>query len=172
MGKKDIAKDKKGGDNMIKNITTLSELKEIVDFMNEHDLEELEMEKEGKKIKLRKRSIVNIDPNAAFSFVNSGVRQKPDFSADTGVSDEVQPDNMCEIKSPMVGTFYRAPSPEAPPYIEVGQRVNKGDIVCIIEAMKLMNEIKSEFSGVVREILIENGEPVEFGQPLFRIEPA
>ena len=72
----------------------------------------------------------------------------------------------------MVGTFYRAPAPEAPPYVETGTLVSKGQTLCILEAMKLMNELESEFDGVVREVLVENGEPVEFGQVLFRIEPA
>jgi acetyl-CoA carboxylase biotin carboxyl carrier protein len=76
-----------------------------------------------------------------------------------------------EIRAPMVGTFYRAPSPEAPPYAETGQIIEPGQVICIIEAMKLMNEIKSEIKGKVVEILIDNTEPVEFGQPMFLIEP-
>jgi len=79
--------------------------------------------------------------------------------------------NLLEVKSPMVGTFYRSPAPEAPPYVEIGTRVGKGQTLCILEAMKLMNELESEYSGTVREILVENGEPVEYGQVLFRIEP-
>jgi acetyl-CoA carboxylase biotin carboxyl carrier protein len=80
--------------------------------------------------------------------------------------------NLVEIKSPMVGTFYRSPAPEAPPYVEVGSRVARGQTLCILEAMKLMNELESEATGTVREICVENGEPVEYGQVLFRIEPA
>lgn len=80
--------------------------------------------------------------------------------------------NLIEIKSPMVGTFYRAPAPEAPPYVEVGTHVSKGQTLCILEAMKLMNELEAEVDGIVREILVENAEPVEYGQVLFRIEPA
>ncbi len=76
-----------------------------------------------------------------------------------------------DIKSPMIGTFYRAPSPEATNYIEVGSTVNAETVVCIIEAMKVMNEIKSEVSGVVTQVLVENGKPVEFGQPLFKVRP-
>ncbi len=79
--------------------------------------------------------------------------------------------NLVEIKSPMVGTFYRAPAPEAPSYVEVGTRVGRGQTLCILEAMKLMNELESDFSGVIREICVENAEPVEYGQVLFRIEP-
>lgn len=80
--------------------------------------------------------------------------------------------NLIEVTSPMVGTFYRAPSPESPPFVEVGTRVTKGQTLCILEAMKLMNELESEVDGVIREILVENAEPVEYGQVLFRIEPA
>ena len=80
--------------------------------------------------------------------------------------------NLTDVKSPMVGTFYRAPSPEAPPYVEIGTSVKKGQTLCILEAMKLMNEMESEVDGVVREILVENSDPVEYGQVLFRIEPA
>jgi acetyl-CoA carboxylase biotin carboxyl carrier protein len=80
--------------------------------------------------------------------------------------------NLTEVTSPMVGTFYRAPAPEAPAYVEVGSHVTKGQTLCILEAMKLMNELESEVDGVVREILVSNGDPVEYGQALFRIEPA
>ncbi|HET7274178.1 MAG TPA: acetyl-CoA carboxylase biotin carboxyl carrier protein [Longimicrobiaceae bacterium] len=76
-----------------------------------------------------------------------------------------------EVKSPMVGTYYQAPAPEAPPYVETGTRVSKGQTLCILEAMKLMNELESEVAGTVREICVDNAEPVEFGQVLFRIEP-
>jgi acetyl-CoA carboxylase biotin carboxyl carrier protein len=80
--------------------------------------------------------------------------------------------NLTDVKSPMVGTFYRAPAPEAPPYVEIGSTVKKGQTLCILEAMKLMNEMECEVDGVVREILVENSDPVEYGQVLFRIEPA
>jgi acetyl-CoA carboxylase biotin carboxyl carrier protein len=79
--------------------------------------------------------------------------------------------NLVEIRSPMVGTFYRSPSPEAPAYVEIGTRVSKGQTLCILEAMKLMNELEAEIAGSIREILVENAEPVEYGQVLFRIEP-
>jgi acetyl-CoA carboxylase biotin carboxyl carrier protein len=78
---------------------------------------------------------------------------------------------LVEITSPMVGTFYRAPAPEAPPYVEVGSRISKGQTLCVLEAMKLMNELEAEISGVVREVNVGNAEPVEFGQVLFRVEP-
>ncbi|HEX2206265.1 MAG TPA: acetyl-CoA carboxylase biotin carboxyl carrier protein, partial [Longimicrobium sp.] len=80
--------------------------------------------------------------------------------------------NLVEVKSPMVGTFYRAPAPEAPPYVELGSRVTRGQTLCILEAMKLMNELPSDVAGTIREICVENGEPVEYGQVLFRVDPA
>ena len=80
--------------------------------------------------------------------------------------------NLVDIKSPMVGTFYRSPAPEAPSYVEVGSRVTKGMTLCILEAMKLMNELPADVDGTIREICVENGEPVEYGQVLFRVEPA
>ncbi|HEV3053000.1 MAG TPA: acetyl-CoA carboxylase biotin carboxyl carrier protein [Longimicrobium sp.] len=80
--------------------------------------------------------------------------------------------SLVEIKSPMVGTFYRSPAPEAPAYVEVGSRIARGQTLCILEAMKLMNELPAEVSGTIREICVENGEPVEYGQVLFRVDPA
>ena len=96
----------------------------------------------------------------------SAAESKPAESAPTADTS-----GLTEIKSPMVGTFYRAPAPEAPPYVEVGTKVSKGQTLCILEAMKLMNELESEAEGVVKEILVENAEPVEYGQVLFRIDP-
>jgi acetyl-CoA carboxylase biotin carboxyl carrier protein len=81
------------------------------------------------------------------------------------------PSNLVEIKSPMVGTFYASPEPGAAPYVKVGSRVAQGQVVCIIEAMKIMNEIEAEVSGLIRDVLVENAHPVEFGQPLFRVDP-
>jgi acetyl-CoA carboxylase biotin carboxyl carrier protein len=87
------------------------------------------------------------------------------------VEDEVS-GNLVEVTSPMVGTFYRAPSPDAPPYVEVGSRVAEGNVLCIIEAMKLMNELESEVAGTIAKILVENAEPVEYGQVLFLVDPS
>jgi acetyl-CoA carboxylase biotin carboxyl carrier protein len=91
-------------------------------------------------------------------------------AAETGAASAAR-GNLVEIKSPMVGTFYRAPAPEAPSYVEVGSHVSKGQTLCILEAMKLMNELECEIAGTIREICVENSEPVEYGQVLFRVEP-
>ncbi len=89
----------------------------------------------------------------------------------TAAVEPARPAALLEIKSPMVGTFYTAPEPGAEPYVKVGSRVGSGQVVCIIEAMKIMNEIESEVAGVIREVLVENSQPVEFGQTLFRVDP-
>jgi acetyl-CoA carboxylase biotin carboxyl carrier protein len=137
----------------------LEKLKEFIEFMNENNLCELEIEKEGERIRLKK-----------FSEENLPVIRKVNFPVEEEKKERKE-ERLIEIKSPMVGTFYRAPSPGAKPYVEVGDIVNPGDVVCIIEAMKLMNEIKAEVGGKIKEILVENGHPVEFGQTLFLIEP-
>jgi acetyl-CoA carboxylase biotin carboxyl carrier protein len=105
---------------------------------------------------------------------NAGLPQAPAASGAAAAPAAAAPSasTLVEIKSPMVGTFYRSPAPEAPSYVEPGSRVAKGQTLCILEAMKLMNELESDVAGVVREICVENGEPVEYGQVLFRIEPA
>jgi len=136
----------------------IEELKKFIKFMDDNGLAELEIEEEGKRIRLKR--------NVAGSPVVSSAPLVPSQEAKTSK------ENVVEIKSPMVGTFYRAPSPGAKPYIEVGEIIKPGDVVCIVEAMKLMNEIKAEVGGKIIQIPIENGEPVEFGQNLFVIEPA
>ena len=86
--------------------------------------------------------------------------------------EKAEDEDLVEIKSPMVGTFYRAPSPESPPYVQISDKITKETVLCIVEAMKLMNEIKAEMNGSVVDILVENGQPVEYGQPMFKIKPA
>lgn len=107
-------------------------------------------------------------PGAAPAPPAAGGAAPPAGAAEAAAAPGVK---LVDVKSPMVGTFYAAPAPEAPPYVEVGSTVTKGQTLCILEAMKLMNELESEVDGIVREILVENAEPVEYGQVLFRIEP-
>jgi len=134
-------------------------LKEFIKFMEENSLCELEIEEEGKRIRLKKFSE---NQPVVVSHVSPAIKEEK----------ETKKEGLIEIKSPMVGTFYRAPSPGAKPYVEVGDTIKPGDVVCIIEAMKLMNEIKAEIGGKISQVLIENGQPVEFGQVLFVLEPA
>jgi len=147
----------------------LKEIREMISLMNENDLTEIEVEREGTKIKIRKGSAEVFEP-VHKSPAGYHVETQPlPPAGDEAASAENA--NRKEIKSPMVGTFYRAPSPGSKPYTDVGKTVNAGEVICIIEAMKLMNEIKAEVSGKIVAILMENGHPVEFGQALFRIEP-
>jgi len=139
----------------------IDKIKELIKIMEEHNLEEIEIEREGARIKLKKSSPQNKHTNLI------------QVSSEKTLQETLEKEskNLIEIKAPMVGTFYRAPSPGAKPYVEVGDVIEPGTVLCIIEAMKLMNEIKSEVKGKIVEILVENGEPVEFGQPLFLVEP-
>ena len=150
----------------------LKEIRELITLMNDNDLTELEVERKGTKIKLKKGAGDYIEPvitrrPAVYSAESNAVSK----TAEANSSAAVTGTNRKEIVSPMVGTFYRSPSPEAPPFVEAGQTVEVGQVVCIVEAMKLMNEIKSEVRGKVVEVPIENAQPVEYGQTLFVVEP-
>ena len=141
----------------------------MISLMNENDLTEIEVEREGTKIKIRKGSAEIIEPARK---IPAGSHIEAHVSSSAGAeAAEVDNSNRKEINSPMVGTFYRSASPEAPSFVEVGQVVEAGQVVCIIEAMKLMNEIKSEVRGKVIDAPVDNAQPVEFGQTLFTVEP-
>ena len=150
----------------------LKEIKEIINLMNENNLSEIEVERNGMKIKLKRSPEpshdVIIEKAAATHFKNQISAQE---AAEIQQKDTAQA-KLVEIKAPIVGTFYRAPSPEAEPFAEIGQQIEVGHVVCIIEAMKLMNEIKSEVRGKIIDILAENADPVEYGQILLLIEPS
>ncbi len=148
----------------------LKELKELIALMNEHHLVEIELEREGIKIRLRKSGAdVASDGVVVERMVQA---HAPGPAAAPVLVPEAAPKiSGIEIKSPMVGTFYRAPAPEAPPFVEVGQEIKPGQVLCILEAMKLMNEIKSEVKGRIVKITVENAQPIEFGQTLFIVEP-
>ena len=146
---------------------TIKELKEMINLMQEHGLVELEIEKNGFKIRLKKGAggtIVKeeIGGGVQLSSAEKLVSQVP--------SKETEPVGLVLVRSPMVGTFYASPAPDAEAYAARGKEIVVGDVLCIIEAMKLMNEIKSEVNGRVVDVLVENGQPVEFDQPLFKIQ--
>ena len=140
-------------------------IEEMLQLMESRGLVELEMEHQGLRIRLKKASS---GPSPQVVEYITGIPQPVAASASSKPAEDTR---RIIIKSPMVGTFYRAPAPDAPPFVEVGQDLEVGQVVCIIEAMKLMNEIKSEVAGRITEVLMQNGDPVEFGQPLFVIEP-
>jgi oxaloacetate decarboxylase alpha subunit len=146
----------------------LKEIREVINLMNENELTEIEIEREGMKVKIKKAAAEGFVPvykqPTQYHVETQGAPQKIDSAPAANP-------NRKEIKSPMVGTFYRSPSPDAPVYTEVGQIVEIGQVVCIVEAMKLMNEIKSEIRGKVVEVAVENAQPIEFGQVLFALEP-
>ena len=159
----------------------IKEIKGIIDLMRKNGLSEFEYEKDGTKIRIRRgpdgepqviASSPGLIPAPAVLPVTAGVplavapaAPAPAPAAAPAAS------TLPSINSPMVGTFYSSPAPDAPPYVEVGTMVNAETVVCIIEAMKVMNEIKAEMSGTIVEVLAESGKPVEFGKPLFRIKP-
>ena len=147
----------------------IKEIKDMINLMNENGLTELEIEKEGVRIKLRKGSS---GYEKAIEYVAASPSHSAAGQAAAQVAAEVKKSTTIEIKSPMVGTFYRSPSPEAPAYVKVGDTISVGQVICVMEAMKLMNEIKSEVKGKIVDIQVDNAEPVEFGQVLFVVEPA
>jgi oxaloacetate decarboxylase alpha subunit len=159
----------------------LKELKELIDMLKNTDITEIEIERSGVKVRMRKGGEVSYHPvmprmEYPPAAIVAPVVAEPEKQAAAGpvppLAPAAAPLNQVRVTSPIVGTFYRASSPEKPPYIEVGDTVKKGQVLCIIEAMKLMNEIESETAGKVVQIIAENGQPVEYGQPLFVIEPA
>jgi len=151
----------------------LKEIKEIIALMNDNNLNEIEIERDGLKLKLKKSAEGVIMGPAAHRYAVESIpapKASPvTIPAPGGAADSLK--NTKDIKSPMVGTFYRSPSPEAESFVEVGQTVEIGQVVCIVEAMKLMNEIKSEVRGKITEVAVQNAEPVEFGQTLFVVDP-
>lgn len=165
------------------------EIQDLLKLVNRSNLIEVEIKKEDFRIKISKKDSDNViytTPSAApipmVSSAPAPVAPAP-VAAETSapapqaeseapaVKAEEKNDNLIEFKSPMIGTYYTAPSPESPPYLKVGDVIAKGQVVCIIEAMKLFNEIESEVSGKVVKLLVENAQPVEFDQPLFLIDP-
>jgi acetyl-CoA carboxylase biotin carboxyl carrier protein len=144
----------------------LDRLRELAEIATEFDLAEIELDACG-GVRLARRTLEAPPPAAA------PLPPPPVVHVAAPVDKAVKPaEPGTLLTSPFVGTFYRAPAPEAPPFVDVGQTVRKGQVVCIVEAMKLMNEIESEFDGKILEILVKNAEHVEYGQPLFRIEKA
>ena len=147
-------------------MTDLKTLKQLIKLMVENDLTELDVEGEGEAIRL-KRAAGSQDVQYVVSAPNAVESPRPSVESTTpspsGTKDT--------IASPMVGTFYAAPSPDAKPFVGIGDNVNEESVVCIVEAMKVFNEIKAEKSGTISNVLVENGQSVEFGQPLFEIKP-
>jgi acetyl-CoA carboxylase biotin carboxyl carrier protein len=154
----------------------LDDIRQILDLVREHDLAELEIERDGLKVRVRKAGDrVDVLPPAAIPPVAAPINASPPAPAPTApvaMSDEEPGVELAVIKSPMVGTFYRSAEPGARAFVEVGDTVQKGQVLCIIEAMKLMNEIESECNGEISAVYVENGRPVQFGDRLFAVKVA
>jgi acetyl-CoA carboxylase biotin carboxyl carrier protein len=152
----------------------LKDIKAIIDLMKKNSITEFELEEKDSKLRLKRgingggpavqsdESVPMIPMSAPAPMLSAASSMPPASAANTGEID---------VKSPMIGTFYRSPSPESSAYIEIGSEVSPDTVVCIIEAMKVMNEIKAEVKGIITQTLVENGKPVEFGQPLFKVRP-
>lgn len=153
----------------------LSYVKKIIKLLENSDVDEVEIEEEGKKIRVarhRNNSVqYQIPSNPAYPPQLPGVAGNPSIESTHAAEAPATPKvSYHEVKSPIVGTFYRAPAPDAEVYVEPGQDVNPGTVLCIVEAMKLMNEIECDVSGKVVKVMVENGTPVEYNQVLFLIE--
>lgn len=159
----------------------LKEIRQLLKMVEGSDIHEIEIEEDGNKLRITKAGpshngdvhVIQAAPPMAAPVAQQMAPALPSEPApvtEVPAAEPAKSDNIAEIRSPMVGTFYRAPSPDADPYVEVGQSVAVGQTMCIVEAMKLMNEIESEVSGKVVEILVENAQPVEYNQVLFLVE--
>ena len=154
----------------------IKDIKAIIDLMKKNSITEFELERQDSKIRLKRGTnggapIVQYDEPMMAAGAVPVLPPVAVSSTQTAVP-PVPATGEVEVKSPMIGTFYRAPSPEAASYVEIGTEINPESVVCIIEAMKVMNEIKAEVKGVITQVLVENAKPVEFGQPLFKVRPA
>jgi acetyl-CoA carboxylase biotin carboxyl carrier protein len=151
----------------------LKDIKAVIDLMKKNDLSVFEMEKDGFKLKLQKgagdQTVFAAPANGLPASVPPSVALAPVSPAVPAVQETEKGASLREIVSPMVGTFYRAGSPESPPFVDIGKEVTEETVVCIVEAMKVMNEIKAETKGMIAEIVAESGKPVQFGQVLFRV---
>jgi acetyl-CoA carboxylase biotin carboxyl carrier protein len=146
----------------------LKDIKAVIDLMKKNAISEFELEKQDFKIRL-KRAIGQVAVSNDDAIVQVAAPALPAAGVPAVAAPAVSTDH--EINSPMIGTFYRAPSPESASYVEVGSEVNPDSVVCIIEAMKVMNEIKAETRGIITEVLVDNAKPVEYGQPMFKVRP-
>ena len=150
----------------------LKDIKAIIDLMKKNSVSEFELEKQDFKIRLKRGINGGSAPVPSDNATPVAYAPQPALTvAAPPVSPAAEISNEIEIKSPMIGTFYRSPSPESGTYVETGGEVSPETVVCIIEAMKVMNEIKAEVKGVITQVLVENAKPVEYGQPLFKVRP-
>ena len=152
----------------------LKELKEILQILEEKEIAEFELEEEGMKLRIRKAAAISSNHAAGAALpgpVPAAAAAPAGAAAPVPAPAAPEASDLVLVRSPMVGTFFRAPDPNSPPFVNTGDRVKVGQVLCIIEAMKLMNEIESEVAGEIAKIHAENGKPVQYGDPLFSIKP-
>ncbi len=149
----------------------IAQIRELIKLVQSSDLTEIEVTEGDQTVRISRQHPVVAHPAPAAHYAAFATPPAPVAAAPTPAPAEEPADEENAVTSPMVGTFYRSPSPDADSFVIVGQKVKKGDTICIIEAMKMMNEIEAEYDGVVDSVLIENGTPVEYGQPIFVITP-
>lgn len=184
VGLKRMAGRKEQSDNAAKPSVNMEELRELIALLRDNGLAELELEREDFRVRLRREGVsvsgdhsqyiavpaaLSLPNNTAAPATSSTPATAPTHPGAQAASEAVQDQDLHMVPSPIVGTFYRSPSPAAEPFVKIGSNVEAATVVCIIEAMKLMNEIQAETSGEVVKIYVENGQPVEYGQPLFGI---
>lgn len=151
----------------------LKEIRQIIKIVENSNIHEFELEEEGTRLKISKNQFMKngVFQPAEVQAIQPAMAATPVAASAPAVQETpAEPENITEIRSPMVGTFYRAPSPDADPYVENGDTISVGQNLCIVEAMKLMNEIESEISGKIVKIMVENAQPVEYNQVLFLVE--
>jgi acetyl-CoA carboxylase biotin carboxyl carrier protein len=164
--------------------TDLNYIKKLIKIIETGDINEIEIEEEGTRLKVVKSKPAEYHQPQVISYSQPPVMQQSGGGTAAAAQTDTAPvrteekketsasgKQLIEVHSPIVGTFYRAPSPNADPYVQVGQQISKGTILCIVEAMKLMNEIESEYEGKIVKMMVENGQPVEYNQVLFLVEP-
>ena len=150
------------------------ELKELIEFLKEQDIAEFELERGDVKVRIKRGTPVVIAPAtlpASAPIIPAAAAAPPSAAPPAPPTSKSGDEGLHQVKSPIVGTFYESPSPGSPPFVKPGDTVEAGQVLCIIEAMKLMNEIEADASGEVVKRLVNNGQPVEYGQPLFSIRP-
>jgi len=150
------------------------DLKRLIELLQDSDITELQFEKDGTKVRLKREKLLSSFDLGAFTRQPAAPAPAVQSAGETEAAcadDEEDSHRLVTVTAPLVGTFYRSSLPDADAFVEVGDRVKKGEVICIVEAMKLMNEIESETDGQIVKILVENGQPVEYGEPLFLVEP-
>ena len=147
-----------------------NDIRKYAELMKELELTGLEITENNQVVRLERSPAAKLPQTPGSSFLPGAARASAENDNGINLSEKGEADSFLSVKSPLVGVFYAAPAENAEPYVSVGESVKKGQVLCIIEAMKLMNEIESEFDGTVKEILVENEQMVEFGQPMFVIE--